>query len=123
MSDLQESGRLNYLTWGEQKSLSEYIPSVGDVVRIRTFAGEGLIAEVVADRREGYELKYPSPDGLRILRKVVPHWLGFKRVEKTLAQLAAARFKDSGPPSEDRIAAFKAAWGSEGLRALLTLSV
>ena len=98
----------------------DYSPVVGDVVRVKTFAGQGLIAEVVADRRDGYELKYPSPDGLRVLRKTVPHWVGFAKVEKTLARIAAAKFRAAG--AESQFEAFKALWGQEGLLALSGLS-
>ena len=113
---------LNYMVFDNKTIVSGHRPSVGDVVSVRTFAGKGIIAEVVADRGEGYELKYPSPDGLRILRKTVPHWLCFERVKKPLVRIAAARFRAAGPASEERIAAFEAAWGVEGLRAILTLS-
>ncbi|HTK60582.1 MAG TPA: hypothetical protein VL283_05275 [Candidatus Baltobacteraceae bacterium] len=99
-----------------------YRPAVGDIVRVRTFAGSGMIAEVIADRRDGYLLKYHSSDGLSALYKVVPHWVGFTRVEKTLVRLAAARFRASGPPTAARIAAFETAWGAGALRALLTLT-
>lgn len=98
----------------------DYQPAVGDVVRVRTYAGRGLIAEIAADRRDGYELKYPSPDGLRILRKTVPHWVGLARVEKTLAQIAAARFRDAC--AESQFETFKALWGQEGLLALCGLT-
>gem|GEM_PF-7044853 len=94
----------------------DYKPAVGDVVRVKTYAGQGMIAEIAADRRDGYELKYPSPDGLRILRKIVPHWVGLAPVEKTLAQIAAARFRAAG--AESQFEAFKALWGEEGLLAL-----
>ena len=113
---------LNYMVFDNRSIVNGHHPSVGDVVSVRTFAGKGIVAEVAADRNGGYELKYPSPDGLRILRKTVPHWLCFERVEKNLVQLAAGRFQAAGPATEERLAAFKTAWGSEGLCALLAHS-
>ena len=113
----------NYMAFPMAQALNDgdYKPAVGDVVRVRTYAGQGLIAEIVADRRDGYELKYPSPDGLSILRKNVPHWVGLARVEKTLAQIAAARFRTYGD-AESQHDAFKALWGEEGILALSRLA-
>lgn len=112
----------NYMAFPTMQTLNdgEYQPAVGHVVRVKTYAGDGMIAEIVADRRDGYELKYPSPDGLRILRKTVPHWVGLVRVEKTLVQVAAARFRAAG--AESQFEAFKALWGREGLLALCGLT-
>lgn len=112
----------NYMAFPMAQALNDgdYKPAVGDVVRVRTYAGQGLIAEIVADRRDGYELKYPSPDGLSILRKNVPHWVGLAKVDMPLARVAAAKFRAAGAGS--RFEAFKALWGQEGLLALSTLA-
>lgn len=100
----------------------KYEPAVGDVVRVKTYAGAGIVAEIVADRRDGYELKYPSEDGLRVLRKNVPHWVGLAKVEKTLAGLAALRFRATGGVEAGRIDEFAVVWGEAGLQALAALA-
>ena len=88
--------RLHFMVFDNRTMVNGDHPSVGDVVSVRTFSGKGITAQVIGDEREGYCLKYPSADGLHVFRKLVPHYWCFERVKKTLPQLAARNFWNSG---------------------------
>lgn len=122
--------RLNYLVFDNRTMVNGDHPSVGDVVSVRTFAGKGITAQVIGDEHEGYCLKYPSVDGLQALRKTVPHYWRFERIEKTLPQIAARRFWASRLSivaggaefrSWEDLPIFVETWGDPGLHELLVL--
>src|SRR5690242_8791362 len=105
---------MNYMTFENSFTVSDYHPVVGDVVQVWTCGRAGIIAEVVADKKEGYELKYPSNDGTKILYKTVPHWLVFKPVGKKLVEIAALRLLGNSLQDDQAFAAFAATWGEAG---------
>ena len=111
---------MNYMTFEAHLTVSDYHPVVGDVIQVWNCGRAGIIAEVVADKKEGYELKYPSSDGTKIFRKTVPHWLVFKPVPRKLVEIAAIRLLAAHHHEDGPLAAFVAAWGEAGTLALAT---
>lgn len=91
-------GRLHYMVFKSSLVITSYKPEIGHVVKVETLAstGTGMIGQVIGEERTGYQLKYPSMDSLKVLRKTVPgHW-SFQQVDNTLQELAAKRFWHSG---------------------------
>ena len=122
---------LHYMVFKHPSLIIDYKPAVGDVVRVKTYAGKGITAEVVGEEREGYRLKYTSLDGLRVLCKTVPYHWCFHHVDKTLLQVVAKMFWNSGLLNTDRgivfarwpdLPVFFNSWGELGLCELLFIA-
>ena len=124
-------GRLHYMVFESSLLVTEYQPAMGDVVKVETLTGAGIIGQVMDEERTGYRLKYPSFDGLNILSKVVPfHW-SFEQVDKTLLELAAKKYWYSGLLKTDSgivftrwldLPVFFKSWGELGLCELLLIA-
>lgn len=119
-------------SFGDKSVIGIYQPVVGDVVCVKAFGGmSGIFAEITEDNREGYCLKYPSPDCLQVLHKTVRHYVDFARSQNTLPQIVAKMFWSSGLQAMHDGVVFKRwqhlprffqAWGELGLCELLLIA-
>mgnify|MGYP001610412323 CR=1 FL=1 len=87
---------MNYMSFQVPRLQGDTAHSVGDTVRVSTFAGSGAIAQIHRLDPDGRVLKMLSGDGLRTFTKTVPYWVGMERAETTLPEVAARRFWASG---------------------------
>ena len=123
--------RLHYMVYENKTIVNGYRPTIGDVVSVRTFVGKGITGQEIGEEKDGYRLKYPSADGLLALYKTVPHYWCFERVKKTLPQIAATKFWNSGLLVTSHgivfqcwaeLPTFISSWGELGLCELLLIA-